>query len=221
MPRPTGLREKKKRQTRHRLADVAARLFAEQGYDSVAVTDIARAAEVSDQTVYNYFPTKPDLVLDRAEEIRQYYGRVVAERAADSTPADALRVLVHEDLDRYLYADLRLALGEFPALCLQSPVLRRFALEARERQTQTITDAITTTCPNLNALVAHAHAAALVAVIHVLTDRIGAAVLDGLEGRDRARRVDALRSDADIVLDDLRHHFLDLTPGASTTSSSA
>jgi AcrR family transcriptional regulator len=36
----------------------AATLFAERGYEHVAVIDIARAAEVSEQTIFNYFPTK-------------------------------------------------------------------------------------------------------------------------------------------------------------------
>ena len=53
-----GLRERKKAQTRRVIADVAARLFAERGYEQVAVSDVAREAEVSEQTVYNYFQTK-------------------------------------------------------------------------------------------------------------------------------------------------------------------
>ena len=50
-----GLRELKKARTRQLIADTAARLFAERGYEHVAVTDVARAAEVAEQTVYNYF----------------------------------------------------------------------------------------------------------------------------------------------------------------------
>lgn len=69
MVREVGLRERKKEMTRQHIADTAARLFATAGYDDVSVVDVARAAEVSDQTVYNYFPAKQDLVLDRADEI--------------------------------------------------------------------------------------------------------------------------------------------------------
>lgn len=53
-----GLRELKKARTRQLIADVAARLFAERGYEHVLVSDIAREAEVSEQTTYNYFPSK-------------------------------------------------------------------------------------------------------------------------------------------------------------------
>ena len=57
-----GLRELKKARTRQLIADTAARLFAERGYEQVAVSDVAREAEVAEQTVYNYFPTKEQLV---------------------------------------------------------------------------------------------------------------------------------------------------------------
>src|ERR1700761_7547668 len=157
-----GLRERKKQQMRHQLADVAARLFAERGYDAVSVTDVARAAGVSDQTVFNYFPTKPELVLDRADEIREFYRAAIRNRADGATPADALRPLVHGDIDRYLAADFALARGEVPAQCLASGVLRRFALETRDQQAGAIAEAIGETDPGLHPVVVQAHAAALI-----------------------------------------------------------
>jgi AcrR family transcriptional regulator len=62
-----GLRERKKRQTRQLILDTAARLFVERGFDGVTVAEIARAAELSEMTVFNYFPTKEDLVFARME----------------------------------------------------------------------------------------------------------------------------------------------------------
>src|SRR5438309_2072300 len=63
-----GLRERKKARTRQLIADTAARLFAERGYEQVAVSEVAREAEVAEQTLYNYFPTKEHLVTDREDQ---------------------------------------------------------------------------------------------------------------------------------------------------------
>ena len=52
------------------------------------------------------------------------------------------------------------ACGEFPALCVSSPVIRRFGLEIRDRHA--VADAIVATCPDVHPAVARAHAAALV-----------------------------------------------------------
>jgi len=65
-----GLRERKKRQTREAIAQAAMALFVEHGFDAVTVADVARAADVSEKTVFNYFPAKEDLVLLGGEERR-------------------------------------------------------------------------------------------------------------------------------------------------------
>jgi AcrR family transcriptional regulator len=56
-----GLRERKKQQTWGLIAQTAHRLFQEHGFDAVTVADVAREADVSRKTVFNYFPTKEDL----------------------------------------------------------------------------------------------------------------------------------------------------------------
>ena len=79
-----GLRERKKQRTRQLIADTAARLFAERGYEHVAVIDVAKAAGVSEPTVYNYFPTKERLVLDRDEEISDHLTQLIKTRSPAS-----------------------------------------------------------------------------------------------------------------------------------------
>src|SRR4051812_8127639 len=63
-----GLRERKKRQTREAIAGAAMHLFQVHGYDEVTVADVARAADVSEKTVFNYFATKEDLVFFRSDD---------------------------------------------------------------------------------------------------------------------------------------------------------
>jgi AcrR family transcriptional regulator len=147
MERQTGLRERKKARTRQHIADTAARLFAAHGFDRVSIVDVARVAEVSDHSVYNYFPTKQDLVLDRAEEVRERYSRTVVGRTGGVSPAAALRAVAREDIERPRRADLDLARGEFPALCVSSPSIRLFALEAHDQQAEPVAAAITETSP--------------------------------------------------------------------------
>jgi AcrR family transcriptional regulator len=64
-PTPEGLRERKKRLMRQQLSDTATEMFVERGFEAVRIAEIAEACGVSEKTVYNYFPTKESLVLDR------------------------------------------------------------------------------------------------------------------------------------------------------------
>ena len=57
---------------RTRVLDTAARLFTEQGYENVHVSDVARAAGVGKATLYQYFKSKSDLFvacLDRLIDV--------------------------------------------------------------------------------------------------------------------------------------------------------
>ncbi len=42
-------------------------MFLVHGFDNVTVARIAAACEVSEQTVFNYFPTKESMFFDRSE----------------------------------------------------------------------------------------------------------------------------------------------------------
>ncbi|MDN4640796.1 helix-turn-helix domain containing protein [Agreia sp. PsM10] len=192
-----GLRERKKMQQRELIADAAAALFAERGFDAVSMAEVARAADVSDQTVYNYFPTKPDLVLDRADEYRTLYSRVVRDRPRAQSPADALQPILMNSIDFYLEEEPGLAGGEFPALCLQSDTLRRFALELRQEQGQHLAAALLETDPAIHPIVARAHAAALISVIQSITDATGRAVINASAPREAAAQ---MRDDAAAAL---------------------
>jgi len=203
-----GLRERKKLEMRQRLADVAAQLFMDRGYDAVAMSDVARAAGVADQTVYNYFPTKPSLVLDRADDMLERARRAVLEREQDMTPAEALSTQVHGDIDHFAAREAVFARGEFPAQSVISDSLRRHALEFRHDQAEAIAAAIGQTDPDVPTLVARVHASALTTVMQAVTDRIGAAILSDGDLRATARE---LHVAADVALTDASDAFRSTT----------
>ncbi|GAA4070534.1 MULTISPECIES: TetR/AcrR family transcriptional regulator [Actinomadura] len=98
-----GLRERKKRETRRRIADIATGLFMMRGFDNVTIADVARAADVSVNTVFNYFGTKEDLFFDRQEEIVEQAARAFTERAPGESAAAVFRRLFIEGLDQNAY----------------------------------------------------------------------------------------------------------------------
>ncbi|WP_019925088.1 TetR/AcrR family transcriptional regulator [Nocardia sp. BMG111209] len=98
MTDPMGLRERKKVRLRETIAATAIRMFLESGFDGVSITDIARAAEVSRRTLFSYFPTKEDLVLQRFADHEDEAARTVRGRRPDQPPLDALRAALLEAL---------------------------------------------------------------------------------------------------------------------------
>jgi AcrR family transcriptional regulator len=87
----TGLRERKKLQTRRDIADAAKRLFLARGFDAVTVEEVAEAAGVSKKTVFNYFPTKEGLVFEKAEEREARLIAAVRDRPAGTSVLDSFR----------------------------------------------------------------------------------------------------------------------------------
>ncbi|MCX4819422.1 TetR/AcrR family transcriptional regulator [Streptomyces sp. NBC_01142] len=94
-----GLRERKKRRTRQHISDVATGLFVERGFDVVTIAEIAEAADVSVNTVYNYFPAKEDLFLDRSAGIVDRLSRYVRGRGAGESAADAVLRELREQVE--------------------------------------------------------------------------------------------------------------------------
>jgi AcrR family transcriptional regulator len=100
----TGRRERKKQLTRQAISDVATSLFMEKGFDAVTVAEVAAAADVAVQTVFNHFPAKEDLFFDQSgwwtgparairdapegmnvvEALRQHYLAEIRERVASA-----------------------------------------------------------------------------------------------------------------------------------------
>lgn len=86
-----GLRERKKQATRELISRTARRLFLERGFEAVTVAEIARAADVAEKTVFNYFPTKEDLFYHRLEAFEEGLITAIRERASGETVLVAFR----------------------------------------------------------------------------------------------------------------------------------
>ncbi|MER7480013.1 TetR/AcrR family transcriptional regulator [Streptomyces sp. NPDC126510] len=85
-----GLRERKKRETRQRISDIATGLFLEHGFVTVTIAEVAEAADVSVNTVYNYFPAKEDLFFDRSQSVVDRLSRWVRGRNEGESAARAV-----------------------------------------------------------------------------------------------------------------------------------
>ncbi|MEU8524597.1 MULTISPECIES: TetR/AcrR family transcriptional regulator [Streptomyces] len=93
-----GLRERKKRETKQRISDIATGLFLERGFAAVTIAEIAEAADVSVNTVYNYFPAKEDLFLDRMDGVTQRLARMIRGRDKGESAADAVLRELRQDI---------------------------------------------------------------------------------------------------------------------------
>jgi AcrR family transcriptional regulator len=194
-----GLRELKKARTRRLIADTAARLFAERGYEHVAVTDVARAAEVAEQTVYNYFPAKEQLVTDREEQIQDRLSGLIRSRPPAATPVAAIREFVLESVAGIRSVPPELWRGELGYLAAISPTVHRLALELADRLAVALAGAISDTTA-VAPEIARLQGIALAGVFQVI---IGEAGRRTREGQSQAEIADELYPIVENVLDEL------------------
>lgn len=94
---------------RDQILDAAAAVFAEHGFHVTTIKDIAKAAEVADGTIYNYFSNKTALMIGILERLQM----TLQPDHADLPPQDA---------------DLRLALRAFLSYPLKALHADHFAL---------------------------------------------------------------------------------------------
>ena len=187
----TGLRELKKARTRQHIADTAARLFAEHGYEQVAVSDVAREAEVAEQTVYNYFGTKEQLVTDREQQVQDRLCALIRERPQDVTPALAVREYVLQSVAAIRLIRKDLWRGELGYLSAISPTVHRLALELTDRQATALGQAIGDTS-DAGSVVARLQGIALAGVYRVLISEAGRRTVMGQSQTRIARELTAV-----------------------------
>lgn len=108
-------------QTRARILEAANRLFIERGFDSVTVAQVAKDAGVSSVTVFNHFPTKEDLFLDRSGDVEALL------RSAAREPGDVVeslhRAMVGLADEKHAFSGLSERSVEFLRTVAGSPAL--------------------------------------------------------------------------------------------------
>jgi AcrR family transcriptional regulator len=124
-----GLRQRKKQQTRQAIYDAARRLFAERGFDRVSVAEVAREANVSEVTVFNYFPTKEDLFYAGMHFFEEELLEAVRQRKPGESALRAFRRKLLESVEGLRSKERFTAIRAAAATFAASP-----SLAARERQ---------------------------------------------------------------------------------------
>jgi AcrR family transcriptional regulator len=99
-PAPTGLRERKKQQTRLRIIEIALDLCDTQGFDATTVEQIANAADVSPRTVNRYFDSKEDIVLGPVQDFDVAVAETLCGLPVGGNELEALREALLQVIDQ-------------------------------------------------------------------------------------------------------------------------
>lgn len=118
-----GLRERKKRQTRETIAAAAMALFEARGFDDVTIAEIARAADVSEKTISNYFPAKEDLVFGLGGDRRAALVDAIRTRAPGESVVAPFRRATLAFLDRVEHETVE-SIVAIPRVVVRSTALR-------------------------------------------------------------------------------------------------
>jgi AcrR family transcriptional regulator len=96
-----GLRERKRRETRQRIAEVGQRLFLAHGYEGTTLDAIAAEAGISRRTFFSYFKSKDDIILFWQEADSSQLMAELLKASPDLPPLDAVRDVMVKHIARY------------------------------------------------------------------------------------------------------------------------
>lgn len=201
-----GLRERKKRQTRAAIAQAAMALFAARGFDAVTVAEVARAADVSEKTVFNYFPAKEDLVLHGGAERRAALIEAIRARPRGASLVKPFRESTMGFLDAVERGPVE-AIVAVPRLVAQSKSLRDRLFLGWEEEAATLSPVIAEEVGQPEGDLVPAVVARTLAWTHRLVFR--AAFMRLLAGEDRREVAADLRGQARRAYDQLERGLRD------------
>lgn len=96
----TGLRERKKEQTRVDLIEAAVELFQEKGYEETTVEDIVERANYSRSTFFRYFGNKEDVLFGDLPERLKMMVESLQDAGVEGDPLKRAReAIIHGIMD--------------------------------------------------------------------------------------------------------------------------
>jgi AcrR family transcriptional regulator len=199
-----GLRERKKRRTREDIAAAAMALFEARGFDAVTVAEIARAADVSEKTVFNYFPAKEDLIVQRGAERLEELIAALRAQPPGASPLEPFRRMTLDFLDRVEREPVETIVA-VPRLVMGSAALRERLFVGWEREAAVLTPVIAEQAGLAPDDLLAAVTARTLSWTHRLVFR--AAFTRLLDGEDQRAVAAALRVDAARAYDQLERGF--------------
>ena len=129
------MRERQKTERERRIVRAAARLFVRPGYAATAMEDVAARAGLAVGTIYNYFPSKPDLLLAIVRrETDELVARARTVSASESENPVAAIIAVADILLNGFIADDRRLWRELLSAAIAEPARigqRMFELDVR------------------------------------------------------------------------------------------
>lgn len=97
----SGLRQRKKAQTRHAIEARALELFLRDGYEATTIDAITAACDISPRTFFRYFSSKDDILQGDNDVRLRHLLDLLKDRPADESPLRALRQAVVALTGRY------------------------------------------------------------------------------------------------------------------------
>jgi len=120
--------------------EAAQRLFAERGFDGVSVAEIARAADVSEVTVFNYFPTKEDLFYGGMAAFEESLLDAVRTRKRGEPASKAFRRALLDSAGNLVSRERAGAIAKASKIVTASPSLLAREREIAERYTRLLAE---------------------------------------------------------------------------------
>ena len=126
MPKGIPLTEEELARRRHEIFSAAVKLFAEKGFNETSMREIAEAAGIGKSTLYDYFPSKDEMLI-------AYVVDEVGHSTAAAQEILALDLGAGEKFRRILRKQLDYILANKPLYLRLSFEAQRLSMESQQR----------------------------------------------------------------------------------------